>query len=46
MSTMEEHYEGAHTPLMSDSQGLENRTHLEIPGSGIKRRLGMRKIAP
>ncbi|CAB3991793.1 E3 ubiquitin- ligase CCNB1IP1-like [Paramuricea clavata] len=45
MSTVEDQCE-VHTPLLNEAQALQNRVHLEIPGSGIKRRLGIKKIGP
>ena len=45
MSTVEDQCE-VHTPLHNETQALQNRAHLEIPGSGIKRRLGFKKAGP
>ena len=32
--------------LHNETQALQNRVHLEISGSGIKRRLGFKKAGP
>ncbi|XP_028411080.1 E3 ubiquitin-protein ligase CCNB1IP1-like isoform X2 [Dendronephthya gigantea] len=42
-STVEDQCE-VHTPLHIEAQSLHNQAHLEIPGSGIKRRLGIKKM--
>ena len=42
-STVEDQCE-LHTPLHNEVQSLHNQAHLEIPGFGIKRRLGIKKI--